>query len=227
MAIRRITLLFLTTALTTALIVGLSTCTAPDTEEQATTSTGQIAHFPLIEAPDSFNVMHVFRLNGRAVEAVFFAPASNGRAGLISVIEQYGFTETDMLDRDLFSFLNDSTVLVPELLPDSATSATILALDVSTEGLVGSAVINGQQRSLLFADPGAWGKAPPTPGEMIAFSFRLGSAGPQGTEQRGSGWLISTSYRVADPLGISTHNPDGSDDCLKIRDCELRCDEAH
>lgn len=219
MATRRIPMLFLASTL----VLGVLSCGEAEEEIEVLGGVPDNVspHFPIIQVADSEENMHWFEVDGLVVEAIYAAPATPERRLLITRLLSLGFDDADIAaiqTRDLFEFLSEATVEVSFLVPDDATP---LRLDATAIAQFESQVENVRVWQLEPATlDSLWGD--PVASSAERFPFEL-----DGVETTWAGNLATYSVPVARRIDIVVgHNPEGVDLCLKLRSCEIICDDV-
>ena len=221
MATRRIPLLFLASTL----FLGVLSC-AQDGEEpegDVIVPDNVAPHFPIIQVADSLENMHWFEVDGLAVEAIYAAPATPGRRLLITRLLSLGFDDADIeaiQTRDLFEFLSEDSVDVRFLVPNDETASQLNATAIAQ---FESQVENVRVWQLgPAALDSLWGVPDPDASSDESFPFEL-----NGVETTWAGNLVRYSIRVAQRIDVvAGRNQEGVDQCLKLRSCELICDDV-
>jgi len=216
MAAKRTLLLAASLAALVVILAAAVPTLRPDQEQLGPQVGSGYPHNPIIQLEDDQHQMRLIELDARVVEAVFMAPASPRAALLEATLVRFGMSLDTADTVNLYHFvLNNSrpdTVLVPD--PTFAMALHGIRDRVAS----GYFPVTGRYYSL--ASPELWGRdfRGLVPDSIIVRY-------PGGPVYRGVGYLVEESVPIGRLLpGSGGHNPPGTDECIKLRTCELICD---
>jgi hypothetical protein len=174
-------------------------------------------HYPILQLADPNGNLHWFEVDAEIVEAVFVAPASPGRTILFERMRALGMEPDSAETVDLYSYLieeQEVRFIVPEEGQDIPTPVGFVVTQLS-------GTVTGSPGRFRIAPERIWARAREQDLERVNFQFQVG-----GQTQEITGLLFTEMVRLANRLEFSPgHNPEGGDECIKIRDCQLVCDE--